>query len=494
MKEKNQDKILITKKDKVVGIINRDDMFCFLDEKLKQSLLIFEYIFDNIHEAICVIDKKGKVIIWNNNAEKLYNISKKNVLGKQLDEFFPNAINMDVLKTKKVMKNVYHTPKKGCNIVISTSPIFLNDKFIGVVSTDKDVSEIEKLSTKLKEATRKVEYLERKLEKLSNKKSRFIMGKSKAIHRSMKKANLAAKSNAAILILGESGTGKEVFARNIHEVSSVKGKFVPVNCGAIPSELFESEFFGYETGAFTGASRKGKAGYFELAKNGTLFLDEIGELPMSMQSKLLRAIQENRIKRLGAEEYITVNTRIISATNQDLEKLIKEKKFRMDLYYRLNVIDIELPPLRERQEDIILFVNFFLEKFNKEYNKRISSIDKELIYILNHYRWPGNIRELRNVIEEMVVLCSDEIITKDMIPDYILKDIERENMKVFLDKNYNEEMGLRDMVKNYEKYLIQKALKEENGNIFKAANKLKIPRSTLHYKINSHNDDVENLI
>ena len=166
----------------------------------------------------------------------------------------------------------------------------------------------------------------------------------------------------------------------------------------------------------------------------------------------------------------------------------------MDLYYRLNVIDIELPPLRERQEDIILFVNFFLEKFNKEYNKRISSIDKELIYILNHYRWPGNIRELRNVIEEMVVLCSDEIITKDMIPDYILKDIERENMKVFLDKNYNEEMGLRDMVKNYEKYLIQKALKEENGNIFKAANKLKIPRSTLHYKINSHNDDVENLI
>ena len=468
-------------------------MIYLLHNTLKQSSLAFKYIFDNIQEAVCVIDNKGKVVIWNNNAEKLYNIPKTDILEKQLDEFFPNAINMDVLKTKKIIENVYHTPRKGCNIVISAAPIFLNNELIGVVSTDKDVTEMERLSTELKDATRKVKCLERELEKLSSKEHKFVMGKSKIIQHKMKKANLAAKSNASILILGESGTGKEVFARNIHEVSCVEGKFVPVNCSAIPSELFESEFFGYEAGAFTGASKKGKAGYFELAKNGTLFLDEIGELPMSMQSKLLRAIQENRIKRLGSEKYIPVNTRIVSATNQNLEKLIKEKKFRMDLYYRLNVIDIELPPLRERQEDIILFVNFFLKKFNKEYNKKILGIDKDLVNILNSYRWPGNIRELRNVMEQMVVLCSDRVITKDMIPEYIIEDTKTYNIKKFLNKNCNEEIGLREILKNYEKYLIDKALEEEDGNIVKAANRLKIPRSTLHYKLNNYNDDVKNL-
>lgn len=328
MKEKNQDKILISKDSRVIGMIDWKDIICFFHDKLKQSSLVFKYIFDNIQEAVCVIDNKGKVVIWNNNAEKLYNISKTDILEKHLDEFFPNAINMDVLKTKKVIENVYHTPKEGYNIVISAAPIFLNNELIGIVSTDKDVTEMKRLSTELKNATRKVKCLERELEKLSSKNHKFVMGKSKIMQHKMKKANLAAKSNAPILILGESGTGKEVFARNIHEVSCVEGKFIPVNCGAIPSELFESEFFGYEAGAFTGASRKGKAGYFELAKDGTLFLDEIGELPLTMQSKLLRAIQENRIKRLGSEKSIPVNTRVVSATNQDLESLVRRSEER----------------------------------------------------------------------------------------------------------------------------------------------------------------------
>lgn len=491
MKEKNQDKILISKDSRVIGMIDWKDIICFFHDKLKQSSLVFKYIFDNIQEAVCVIDDRGKVVVWNSNAEKLYDISKTDILGKQLDKFFPNAINMKVLRTKKVIENVYHIPREGCNIVISAAPIFLNNELKGVVSTDKDVTEMKRLSTELKKVTEKVKSLERELEKLSGKNRKFVVGKSKKIQQKMKKGKLAAKSNAPILILGESGTGKEIFARNIHDISCVEGKFIPVNCGAIPSELFESEFFGYEAGAFTGASRKGNAGYFELAKDGTLFLDEIGELPLTMQSKLLRAIQENRIKRLGSEKSIPVNTRVVSATNQDLESLVREKKFRIDLYYRLNVIDIELPPLRERKEDVILFINFFLKKFNDEYDKRILEIDKDLVDILVSYKWPGNIREIRNVMEQMVVLCSDEVITKDMIPEYIVEDIKKHNLKNFLNKNCNEQIGLREILKNYERYLINEALKEENGNIVKTAKKLKIPRSTLHYKLDNYNDDVK---
>ncbi|NLV77421.1 MAG: sigma 54-interacting transcriptional regulator, partial [Tissierellia bacterium] len=255
-------------------------------------------------------------------------------------------------------------------------------------------------------------------------------------------------------------------------------------------ELFESEFFGYEEGAFTGARKSGKAGYFELANNGSLFLDEIGDLPMDMQSKLLRVLQEKTIRRLGSEQDIEVYVRIISATNRDLEELVRKNKFRMDLYYRLNVIKIELPPLRERKEDIILFIKSFLEELNEEYDKNIKGIETAAVNVLSTYKWKGNVRELRNVIEQMVVLCRDDIITKDMVPKYIIAEVEKGTE---IDKFKKENIGLREMLFNYEKLLINKALEDSKGNITEAAKILKIPRSTLHYKIDNYGVNVNNL-
>lgn len=490
MLENNIGRLIVIKEGKVVGVVRQEHIRDFYYMKIEEISKIIKSAIDYIHEAVCIIDNKGTVIVWNTNAEKLYNLPKEKILGEPLYKFFPNAIDIEVLKTMKTVENRYHEPRKGTHIVISAAPIILDNKLMGVISTDKDVSEMREISDKLKEATKQVDFLKKELEKISNRESSAIIGKSKIIQQKIEIAELAAKSNAPILILGESGTGKEIFAKYIHKASGLKGEFVPVNCSAVPKELFESEFFGYEEGAFTGARKSGKAGYFELANNGSLFLDEIGDLPMDMQSKLLRVLQEKTIRRLGSEQDIEVNVRIISATNRDLEELVRKNKFRMDLYYRLNVIKIELPPLRERKEDIILFIKSFLEELNEEYDKNIKGIETAAVNVLSTYKWKGNVRELRNVIEQMVVLCRDDIITKDMIPEYIISEAEKGTE---IDKFKKENIGLREMLFNYEKLLINKALEDSKGNITEAAKILKIPRSTLHYKIDNYGINVNNL-
>lgn len=490
MLENNIGRLIVIKEGKVVGVVRQEHIRDFYYMKIEEISKIIKSAIDYIHEAVCIIDNKGTVIVWNTNAEKLYNLPKEKILGEPLYKFFPNAIDIEVLKTMKTVENRYHEPRKGTHIVISAAPIILDNKLMGVISTDKDVSEMREISDKLKEATKQVDFLKKELEKISNRESSAIIGKSKIIQQKIEIAELAAKSNAPILILGESGTGKEIFAKYIHKASGLKGEFVPVNCSAVPKELFESEFFGYEEGAFTGARKSGKAGYFELANNGSLFLDEIGDLPMDMQSKLLRVLQEKTIRRLGSEQDIEVNVRIISATNRDLEELVRKNKFRMDLYYRLNVIKIELPPLRERKEDIILFIKSFLEELNEEYDKNIKGIETAAVNVLSTYKWKGNVRELRNVIEQMVVLCRDDIITKDMVPEYIIAEVEKGTE---IDKFKKENIGLREMLFNYEKLLINKALEDSKGNITEAAKILKIPRSTLHYKIDNYGINVNNL-
>lgn len=490
MLENNIGRLIVIKEGKVVGVVRQEHIRDFYYMKIEEISKIIKSAIDYIHEAVCIIDNKGTVIVWNTNAEKLYNLPKEKILGEPLYKFFPNAIDIEVLKTMKTVENRYHEPRKGTHIVISAAPIILDNKLMGVISTDKDVSEMREISDKLKEATKQVDFLKKELEKISNRESSAIIGKSKIIQQKIEIAELAAKSNAPILILGESGTGKEIFAKYIHKASGLKGEFVPVNCSAVPKELFESEFFGYEEGAFTGARKSGKAGYFELANNGSLFLDEIGDLPMDMQSKLLRVLQEKTVRRLGSEQDIEVNVRIISATNRDLEELVRKNKFRMDLYYRLNVIKIELPPLRERKEDIILFIKSFLEELNEEYDKNIKGIETAAVNVLSTYKWKGNVRELRNVIEQMVVLCRDDIITKDMVPEYIIAEVEKGTE---IDKFKKENIGLREMLFNYEKLLINKALEDSKGNITEAAKILKIPRSTLHYKIDNYGVNVNNL-
>ena len=298
-----------------------------------------------------------------------------------------------------------------------------------------------------------------------------IVGKSKEIKEIFKIIDDVARSSATILISGESGTGKELVARAIHNRSSRKDRlFVAINCAAIPENLLESELFGHERGSFTGAHER-QIGKFEIANGGTLFLDEIGSMPMPMQAKLLRAIQEKEIERIGAGYPTTVDVRIITASNSNLRTAIKNYKFREDLYYRLNVIPIHLPPLRDRREDIPLLANHFIHKYNREFAKNIKGIKKDALELLKNYDWPGNIRELENLIERLIVLSKQDQIGIDRLPTEIKG--EKSSQKD------SETEKLYDAVKKFEVEFIRKALNKSGGRKSKTAKMLGIHRNTL---------------
>ncbi len=383
-----------------------------------------------------------------------------------------------VLRRRIGISDVYSTHKKQDMYgLVHANPIFFGGEFVGVVCTELDITEARNLSFELEKTNEKLKYFQDEVKNLSSGIFEKILGKSDKIEKAKAIAKQVAKTSSSIFIWGESGTGKEVFSRAIHEQSGRKGAFVPVNCSAIPAELFESEFFGYESGAFTGANKKGKSGIFELAKDGTVFLDEIADLPLNMQAKLLRVLQEKEVRRVGGEKTIKINPRIISATNKDLEKMVKEEKFREDLYYRLNVVEIQIPPLRERKEDIGILLHYFLDEMCRENGRPPLTLSKEAYKILENYRWKGNIRELKNTVENMVVLSDSSIIEKDAIPNYIVEssksDIEEEEYPLDLTAA-TEKLEIKN---------IKKALEMSNGNKAKAAKILNIPRTTLYYKL-----------
>lgn len=322
--------------------------------------------------------------------------------------------------------------------------------------------------------------IERALDYLAKKEHFFEMGKiiignSPQLSYIYQKVKAVAKTDCAVLIRGESGTGKELVARTLHLLSQrCNAPFIAVNVNAIPENLFESEFFGYTKGAFTGALSY-KKGFFELAQGGSLFLDEISEIPLYIQSKLLRVIEDKKLYPLGSEQCISIDTRIISATNKILETEVKEKRFREDLYYRLNVVEIVLPPLRERKDDIPLIAGFLLGKYSKKYEKNIKGFDESALEFLINYNWPGNIRQLDNFIHRAVALCQNKYIKFD-------------------DFGFNEEIqfinpkgvDLEKELENIEKQYIRQALKQTGGNIAKAANLLNIKERALRYKIEKY--------
>ncbi|SHJ70979.1 sigma-54 dependent transcriptional regulator PrdR [Paramaledivibacter caminithermalis] len=473
-------KLPVIENGEIIGVIKKDEVLNYLYTNLKKSQAKLNHILDSIHEALCVIDKEGQVVFWNEKSEKLYDVSSKEIVGRHMKDFFPDAMILKVLKSRQAVKNVYHMPKKDYHIIINVEPIWIDGEFSGAVSTDRDISEVKKMSSELQKANETLQYLEEEMKRVMGDQLGEIIGKSEKIRKKIETARQIAATEASILLTGESGTGKEVFARYIHDHSDRKGLFIPINCSAIPNELFESEFFGYEKGAFTGANNMGKIGLFELAEDGTIFLDEIGDLPLSMQAKLLRVLQEKQIKRVGGNKYIPINARVISATNVDLKKLVEEKKFRQDLYYRINVVEINLPPLREREGDIPLLIDSFLKELCKKNKKNILGIEPEVLKILENYHWEGNIRELKNTIENLVVLCRQDTITIDLIPKYI---INRVGEKRFMGEN---SLDLNKSIKKFEVDMIRKALELANGNKVKAAKLLNIPRTTLYYKLESY--------
>lgn len=304
-----------------------------------------------------------------------------------------------------------------------------------------------------------------------------IYGNSQDMHTLRRYAKQIAGTDSAILIRGESGTGKEVFARAIHNQSQRRTEpFVPINCAAIPESLLESELFGYEEGAFSGAKKGGKPGKFELANGGTLFLDEIGDMPLHMQIKLFRVLQEQCIERIGSLKSIPIDVRVISATNQDLKNLITLKKFREELYFRLNVMPLNIPPLRERPEDIPDLAYFFLKKYNHKNNKSIETIDADVFDYLCAYSWPGNVRELENLMEYIVNMTFETRVTRDRLPSNLL-----------VEHDLHSRAGtLTERVKSYERMIIQKTMDKYQGSgdeKTKAASELGISLPTLYRKL-----------
>lgn len=447
----------------------------------------YEKILENLNESIYVVDEFGVVTYCNRRAEELYGIDRQDIIGVPIERYFPNALCLKVLQTGKSIEYVEHRPREGNVVLISSLPIREGERLIGAVSIDQDITEIRKMRSELQEAKSRIKYLEyaEEMIKQIHVESGFnkIIYKSKHMYDLIMMAKRVAESDASVMINGESGTGKDLFAHAIHlESARRNGPFVIVDCSAIPPNLMESELFGYEPGSFTGAQKKGKPGKFEMANGGTIFLDEIGELPLEMQAKLLRVLEGREFYRVGGVKDIKVDIRVIAATNRDMEEMLKNGSFRQDLYYRLNVFSLRIPPLRERREDIPILIDFYLKKYSVVNHKLIDNIDSEVMVLLFHYNWPGNVRELKNVIERLVILADDNVIAARYLPA-VIDNLGAKKGEDRLAEDFQTLLSLEEAVLAAEKRTIVDALKVAENNKAKAAKLLNIPRSTLYYKL-----------
>lgn len=440
---------------------------------------VLESIIDSAVEGTVIVDANGIVVSLNKAYEDLLGIRKESAIGKHVSEVIENTRMHIVLKTG--IPEIGEVQKiKEKNVIVQRIPIIKNGRVVAGVGKVifKNVEEIEDIVRKLKI---KVEYYESHLKNLLEAKYSFadIITCSKKMLDLKKLAEKVACTNVTILIRGESGVGKELFAHSIHKVSPRSlGPFVRVNCAAIPENLFETELFGYEGGAFTDAKKTGKFGKLELANGGTIFLDEIGDMPMALQAKTLRFLQEKEIERVGGIKPIKIDVRIIAATNQNLEEMITQGKFREDLYFRLNVISIPVPPLRERKMDIPMLVEFFMKRLCAESRVPPKKMQPETLAVLQSYHWPGNIRELYNVIEKMFNLTEGNVFTPNDIPKNIMS-IGKHQLNGF-------NKPLKSITADTEREILVTTLTRSKGNKKQTAHLLGINRSTLYDKLKKY--------
>jgi PAS domain S-box-containing protein len=448
---------------------------------LKEIQTMLEAIIHSSDDAISVVDEHGRGILINPAYTRITGLTQEQVIGKPAtaDISEGESMHMKVLQTRRPVRGVKMRvgPKKK-EVVVNVAPIIVNGKLKGSVGVIHDMSEIQALTKELDRAKRIIRNLEAKYS------FDDIIGEAEEMKLAIEQAKLGAKTPATVLLRGESGTGKELFAHAIHNASDRKyNKFVRVNCAAISETLLESELFGYEEGAFSGAKRGGKRGLFEEANNGSIFLDEIGELSSNTQAKLLRVLQENEIVRVGGTKPIPINVRIIAATNVNLEKGIANGTFREDLYYRLNRMPIQIPPLRKRKEDIPLLCERLIQKINQDYGRNVEGVSQAAMEILMAYDWPGNVRELENILGRAIIFMNyhETWIEPKHLPVLVPKrDQERfESTPMTSDESKN----LNDLLQEYEKKIIQQVLEQNKGNKTATAKQLGISVRNLYYKL-----------
>jgi len=448
-----------------------------------KSINLLKTILESINECIVAINEKGIITMMSKSYKEFLNC--ENPEGKHVEEVIENTRLTKVLETGKTEVGDIQGIK-GNKMIAMRIPIIEGEKVVGAIGKImfKDIQDFVFLSNRINNLQKELEICKRELDKDGKAKYSFedIIGSSLKSQLAKELAIRTANTNSNVLLIGESGTGKELFAAAIHNASKRYLKpFVKINCAAIPQELIESELFGYEEGAFTGAKKSGKKGKFELANEGTILLDEIGDMPMNMQVKLLRVLQEKEIERVGGSVIKKIDVRIISSTNKNLEDAVKNGTFREDLYYRLNVMRIVLPPLREREGDIPEIANALRKKVSNRLDIYTEGISKEAIQCLNNYDWPGNIRELENVIERAInYLDADLIIKPKHLPEKFIKNKHKRYSNI-------ENQSLKCILQEVEKEVIFNCLKLNQWNKNKTAKILGISRAGLYKKIEEYN-------
>jgi PAS domain S-box-containing protein len=448
---------------------------------LKAQIEMWEMIFESIYNGSMVTDKHGIITHFNKPYGQFLGIDPAEQIGTHCTEAVENSRMHIVAKTGKAEINQSHQIK-GQSMVVQRIPIKKDGEVVAVFGQVmfKNVKDVGKLAKRLSMLESKVKYYEEELINLRSTRYTFksIIGKSDSIIQIKQEALRAAENKLPVLITGESGTGKELFAQAIHQASNRNmHPFVRINCAAIPRDLLESELFGYDKGAFTGARTAGKPGKVELANHGTLFLDEIGDLPLEMQPKLLRVLEDKEFERVGGTSLIKSDFRLIAATNQDLEKAVEEQRFRKDLFYRLNVIPIKIPPLRDRRDDIMPIIRHLLSQMASELLLPDITIDAEARRVLVDFEWPGNVRELSNVLERAVASMDSDTITLENLPFYLHR---------FHGSGSNQASTIKEIQAEAEKKAILAALEACRYNKSSAARKLGIHRTLLYKKMKKY--------
>lgn len=482
--------LILTEEQEVKGYLDPVIFAKSLYESYQYLQSYISTILETIDESCTVIDKDENVVAWTKGAEKIFSVNRDKILGKPITDFFhPERLKiLNTLKNGTAVHHSQHKARENQVVLINSNPVYYNDNIIGAVVSETDITSQIKLNQELYHASEKLFHLEKEVKKLKSLEDPFnkIKGNSSTLNKTIRKIKKAASTDTNILIQGESGVGKELFAKAIHTIrEGENAPFVAINCGAIPSALFESEIFGYVKGAFSGANQQGKKGKVELAKGGTLFLDEIGEMPLEMQVKILRLLQEKKFFPVGGTKEIEVDFRVVAATNRDLKELVQHEKFRDDLYYRLNVVSVDIPPLRKRPEDIIELTHYFLHEFSIKYNRPIHGISQTVMQALLQHKWEGNIRELKNVVERLVVFSEDGEMKLDDLPfETNVPHIQHHESPVVTGSEHH---SLQERLHEVEKEMILKELNKVNGNKLACAQNLQITRATLYNRIKKLN-------
>lgn len=460
---------------------------------------LFRLTFEAFTNVV-IINKSGTIVYLNEMYARLLGYDRDQIIGKPVTDIIPGTRMMEVIRTGKaqtgdLMTSYDHENQKQVSVICNRFPLIENGEILGAAAytsfdnidkldqLQEKLTHIQKENQKYKEELRQLRRAQDPLEK--------IIGQTPAMYDLKRTIHDFARSNLSILITGETGVGKEVFASALHELSSRKmNSFVKINCAAIPKDLLESELFGYEEGAFTGAKRHGKPGKFELADKGTILLDEIGEMPLALQSKLLRVLQEHEVERIGSSAPKKINVRVICSTNQDIPAMIKNGTFREDLYYRINTIELKIPPLRKRLEDIPALCEHFISKINSEAGGNTAGISPDVIALFQQYRWPGNVRELEHILERLCFQSQNRMITRGDCGFFRekLSHSEAPESTVETGKHNpgSEKDSLRFSRKQAETEAILNALEQCHGNKSQAAKMLGIDRSSLYYKLKKY--------